>query len=682
VKESQGKACKMVYKKSFNIGITCIGSGVGQSVINSCRLSRLPIKTIGLGMNPFAYGAYDCDVVDYIPAIYNDDYVDALIKKCKQHRIDLVIPGLDDEVLILSRAIDIFHDAGIHVIVSDVDLIELCRDKERMSNDLNSIVDVFVRSYDKDTILEELRTGNISYPLIAKPRGGFASRGIEIILDERDFMRISDHHIIQEIAFPNKEDPYHEYCLKQIHQRINPQLAEISIQLVTDKEGSLIGRIATYNKLNNGVPIEIIPYENEYMWSVIDKLYPVLMSFGLRGPFNFQGRYTDKGLKLFEMNPRFTGITGLRALMGFNEVEACIKAWLNIGRKRARLDTNQAVFGVRQIADKAISLDRNEKVKKLYISLNKKVLKKRKVLLITGTTGYLGRNFVRAAAMRDQFQIYTLDRNKKQAESLFSNLEHMNYFDHIDLEEGELSLGSVDVLVHTAFARSHRGQAEIASSLLFTNEIFTRAVMSHIPEVINISSQSVYGLKHPPLWKENLPPAPETPYAQAKYASELMARSGRAFNNQTVFTSLRLASLSGGQDGFDTVDLVAKLTKNALSGESLRIIGGQQEIERLDVRDAIEAILAVMDIDPDKRKDAYNVGLGKTYHLIEIAEKVVVECSKVTLEDPPEIMIEEKIVNLKQGLDITRITEDANWKPRFSMDEIITSVVQHLKDAI
>jgi nucleoside-diphosphate-sugar epimerase len=314
--------------------------------------------------------------------------------------------------------------------------------------------------------------------------------------------------------------------------------------------------------------------------------------------------------------------------------------------------------------------------------LNKKLLKERKVLLITGTTGYLGRNFVKAAAKRDQFEIYTLDRDKKRAESLFSNLDHMKYFNHIDLKEGEFSLSSVDVLVHTAFARPHRGQEEIARSLSFTNELFTHAVMSHLPAVINISSQSVYGLKHPPLWKEDLPLAPETPYAQAKYASELMARSGKAFNNQTVFTSLRMATLSGGQDGFETVDLLSKLTKKALSGESLRIVGGQQEIERLDVRDAIEAILAVIDLDPAKWKEAYNVGPGNTYHLIEIAEKVVVECSKVTINDPPGIMIEEKEVNLKHGLDITRIIKDTGWNPRFSMDEIITSVVQYLKNTI
>ncbi len=64
----------------YVIGISCIGSGVGQSVINSLRLSDLPIKTVGLGTNSFAYGAYDCDCYDYTPNIYSDATFNTLIK--------------------------------------------------------------------------------------------------------------------------------------------------------------------------------------------------------------------------------------------------------------------------------------------------------------------------------------------------------------------------------------------------------------------------------------------------------------------------------------------------------------------------------------------------------------------------------------------------------------------------
>jgi len=134
----------------FSIGISCIGSGVGQSVINSLKLSRLPIRTIGFGTNPFAYGAYDCDLYDYTPSIYSNNYIDELIKKCLQHKIDLIIPGIDDEALIFAQNVNQFKSAGIKAIYSGEELISICRDKERMSLELNKIIDVFVKSYNKD----------------------------------------------------------------------------------------------------------------------------------------------------------------------------------------------------------------------------------------------------------------------------------------------------------------------------------------------------------------------------------------------------------------------------------------------------------------------------------------------------------------------------------------------------
>ena len=107
----------------YCIAVMSIGSGVGQSVITSCNLSQLPLYTVGLGMNPFAFGAYDCDVMDYVPLIYADNYIDELIKKCHQYHIDLIIPGSDDEAHILSKNIDRLEKEGFKVVVSGVNLL-------------------------------------------------------------------------------------------------------------------------------------------------------------------------------------------------------------------------------------------------------------------------------------------------------------------------------------------------------------------------------------------------------------------------------------------------------------------------------------------------------------------------------------------------------------------------------
>ena len=658
---------------SYKIGISCIGSGIGQSVINSLNLSRLPLKTIGFGTNPFAYGAYDCDAYDYTLDIYANDFIENMIQKCIEHEIDLLIPGLDDEVLLYAQHLMKFEDIGIKVLCSGKELIEICRDKERMSNELNKVADVFVKSFNKATLLEDIETGKVQFPFIAKPRGGFASRGIEIIRNLDDLANINEAHIIQELAIPRKDDPNFDFYLSQIANKRNPQVSEVSIQLVYSPESELMGRMFSYNKLNNGVPIEVVPYENEYVWSIVDQLTPTLISMGLCGPINIQGRITENGLKLFEMNPRFTGITGLRALMGFNEVEACVKEWLGIDKGKNQLFFNYNRFGIRQTADKSIPIERNKEIEGLSNRINGKILKTKKTVFITGACGYLGQNLIRKLIDEDSFDIWAFDLNKDKLEALHSGkVEHL--YDSEDLASGAVQLGNVDILLHLGFTRPHGTNEQIAQSLLFTNELFTRAVMHHIPAIINISSQSVYGLENIPPWTENTPVAPQTTYAQAKYATELLLQSLGKTLNALHYTSVRLCSLAGGAPGLSEVDFLSKICRNVINNEPIKIVGGMQQIERLDLRDAIDAIIAMLASNPVKWKKVYNLGTGKTYSLNEIALKIASIGTTFNKGKKPEIIIEDKFVDMQFGMDSSLFYNDMDWKPEYNLDDTISSL--------
>jgi nucleoside-diphosphate-sugar epimerase len=669
--------------RTYNIGISSIGSGVGQSIINSCRLSNLPLRTIGLGTNPFAYGAYDCSQYDYLPSIYSENYTDALVQKCKEYKIDLLIPGLDDEVLVISENINKFQNAGILPLVANKELVRLCRDKDQMSRQLNKSAEVFVQSFSKEELLSinSSENVNVNYPLIAKPRGGFASRGVKIIKDATELAQVPDNYIIQELAIPKRSDPNYNYCIQQIEQNLNPQVSEISIQLVADQNGKLIGKMASYNKLNNGVPIEIVPIEKKEIWDVVEKLIPKLIELGLKGPLNIQGRITDKGLKIFEMNPRFTGITGLRALMGFNEVEASIKSWLNIDNTSTQLKLNNNRFGVRQTEDKSIPLERNQKVSELYDELNNEENKRHVTILITGATGFLGRNFIKNIEQEKEYSIYAFSRDKEKFQKIFDGC-NIQCFDRDDFNSGKLSLGNVDIILHFGFARPHCSNNQIAESLSFAQELFTRAAMNHVPAVVNISSQSVYGLEQEPLWNEGTPTAPSTAYAQAKYATELMLNSLMRINNQFRTTSLRLAALSGGQEGLIISDIASKFAQKVLQHEPIKILGGTQTFEILDIRDAVNAIKALLKIPPSKWKKVYNVGANKTYNIKNIARMAVNTVKKYNGNTVLEIECEEKDVKMNFGMDSKLFIEDTKWSPEYSIESTMDSLMDYLNKLI
>ena len=659
--------------KKICVAVMSIGSGVGESVITSCNLSRLSIKTVGLGNNPFAFGATECDVVDYIPSIYEEGYIKAVIEKCEAHLVDIIIPGSDDEALILSKNKNKIEEKGFKLIAADYDFINLTRNKDKLCHLLNQIAPICVKNYIKKEFLAEMTSDSFSFPLIAKPRNGSASRGIMILLNKKDLESVPDDFIIQELAKPESKDPNSKEYLSQIDKKINPQLAEISVQIVTDRTGHLIGKMSSYNKLNNGVPIEIIPFENNQVWEKIDLILPKLKELGLKGPLNIQGRLTDTGFKIFEMNPRFTGITGLRALLGFNEVESCLIEWLSIKNNNRRLELNDKKIGVRQTKDRTISIYENQHLRKISENLNgKKFKNSEKTILVTGASGFLGRSLVKKL-LEQNFTVFALSREKKKMNQVLPESDNLKSFDITDYHSAVLQLGLVDVLIHCAFARSFLTVEEIADSLKFSNYIFNDATKFQIPAVINISSQSVYGKKNRHCKAESTQVEPDSIYAFAKYSAELSVNNIKQINESTHVTSLRLTTLSGGHSGLVEVDLIAKFVKKVLNNQTIELYDGSQRLQRMDVQDASQAIVELLKVDSAKWDIVYNVGVKESFTIQEIAEKVC-EIGKTRFHLDGNFKVIPDHIPLCLILNSEKFYHLTHWEPKYTLEDMINSV--------
>ena len=661
-------------KEKINIAISCVGSGIGQSIINSCNLSDLPIKTFGLDFNPLSYGVHDCDEYVKTQSIDSENYISSIIEICLLHKIDLLFPGTDDEVHLFSKNISQFDANNIGVVVSGREILDLCRNKELANNELSKIAPIFVKSYNIKNVKEALLKQEIDFPIIAKPLSGSASMGVYIITKIEELSKITENYVIQEIAKPHKNDINKKYFDELIAKKINPQVSEISIQLVANQKSEIIGKMVSANKLKNGVPVEIIPFKgDEIIWSGIDKLIPAFKKLGLRGPINIQGRITDKGLKIFEINPRFTGITGLRAKMGFNEVEACISEWLKLSDKKVTLSINYNLFGVRQIADKAINISRNSTAKKVLKSIVKSDPLPINNLLLTGATGYLGLNLI-DKIIEDQlnFNVWALVRDKKKAKGILP--KHVILFDENDLMDGTLAMGNVDFLIHSGFARPYRSTKEIAGSLLFTSKLFRKAVANHVANIINISSQSVYGQDSPPPWKESSIIAPTTVYATAKYTTELSLAEQASQNKHINFTSIRLCSVCGAAKGMVNVDIISRFVETVKKDKDITIIGGEQLMERLNIYDTITGIIALLNTPSYVWKKEYNLGSNVQIQLQELAEKVI-EIGKNSYNKN-----NSKIINIKKdtfinyGLNSDLFMNDTGWKSTYSIEDSIHSL--------
>jgi carbamoyl-phosphate synthase large subunit len=58
---------------------------------------------------------------------------------------------------------------------------------------------------------------------------------------------------------------------------------------------------------------------------VTNQCREIAQAIGARGPVNIQCRLVDGVVKVFEINPRFSGTTSLRAMVGYNEPDVLIQ---------------------------------------------------------------------------------------------------------------------------------------------------------------------------------------------------------------------------------------------------------------------------------------------------------------------------------------------------------------------
>lgn len=107
-----------------------------------------------------------------VPAIESGNYVSYLLDVCLNNNIKILIPTLDTELLILSKAKQLFLSNNIHIVVSDFDLISKCRDK-RQTNILFKDLKIGTPNL--------IDKNNPSFPLFIKPYDGSLSKDIYLI---------------------------------------------------------------------------------------------------------------------------------------------------------------------------------------------------------------------------------------------------------------------------------------------------------------------------------------------------------------------------------------------------------------------------------------------------------------------------------------------------------------------
>lgn len=636
--------------------ITCVGSGVGQSVVDSLKLVK-GYKIIGADGTHNVYAKSFCHDFVISSNMTNDNYTDDIINICLEKKVDIVIPGHDQELLIFSKNINKFNSKNLKVLVSEPRIIEISRNKQIWH-------DFFVKNGCKIvptySLKDYISNPDKSFlPAIVKPAGGSASQGISIINNIEELKNLNEEDIIQPYLFPEKTDKNYDLIKKQVSKGKFVQMSEISIQLLFSTESKLKGIFISKNTLKNGVPIFIDPIDPKkfkYLNEILNFI-PVLEINKVCGPVNLQGRITDKGLYFFEMNMRFTGITGNRALLGFNEVDYLIKNFLGIQNVNKLEGFSFNKLGVRQVACTTIP--------RLNISPSQSTI------TIFGGGSKIGRLFV--DSIYNKFKKINLIVRKSSLskyESLFDNKR----IQFIEMESNDLQqvLCRTDFFVNFTSALAYEPDKLKFDAIRNVYKITEMLKHANIDVIINISSQSVYPQNENVKKNEDFPIQADTAYSFQKVIIEEFFENIAVNVPHSKVISLRLPRVINPQD-IEYCGYFGKLVKQYLNNEQIIINYPNNNTNLIHVLDVIDAIEFVLN-------NKNNLSNYSVFNVSGNNESIKDYCFVIdsTCNSGGSFTYgEESLMNSSSMIDGT-ILEKLGWKRKYSTLSIVKQMIDSI----
>ena len=292
--------------KAINVLISSAGRRVElvkiwQKSVNS--LLGNEVKIFACDYDPkLSPACYLADDQFQVPKCTDENYSEVLLKNCIQRNIKLIIPTIDTELIPLSKSKKLFLSFGIHILVSDLFLIEKCLDKLETS--------ILFKSINIDTP-EILDKNSLTFPCFMKPKNGNSSKGIKTIFSKND---------LSEADLSKQDNIFQEL--------VNINWKEFTLDLYFDKKNFLKACVPRQRlEVRNGeISKGLIKKEKFYNKLLSDFKYLK----GANGVITLQVFCDDdvENYKAIEINPRFGGGYPLSHIVGAKFPEMIIKEYI------------------------------------------------------------------------------------------------------------------------------------------------------------------------------------------------------------------------------------------------------------------------------------------------------------------------------------------------------------------
>ncbi|MDX3909597.1 MAG: ATP-grasp domain-containing protein [Sphingobium sp.] len=284
--------------------------------VSLLRCFRESAQNLGIDLDIFACdlqpewsaACADADKFFTAPPAESDAFVPAMLEICEQESIGLIVPTIDTELVAYAQAREQFAAIGTSVAVSDLPLVTMARDKLATARFLAQAGIASPRTAAAADFLVD--QGGLSFPLLAKPRGGSSSRGIAVVENETQIrtLEAKEPYVLQEIL----EGP------------------EFTVSIYFDSEGQLKSAVPHERlRVRSGEVEKGTTVRHSLLEEMARQLAQAL--HGARGALCFQTRMTAAGLpSMFEINARFGGGYPLAHQAGATFTRWTLEEWLDL----------------------------------------------------------------------------------------------------------------------------------------------------------------------------------------------------------------------------------------------------------------------------------------------------------------------------------------------------------------
>jgi carbamoyl-phosphate synthase large subunit len=337
---------------AISILVTGVAGGtIGEQAVKALRCGLLPYRIVGTNVTPTHVRAGFVEAWETLPPAEDPAYPGSVSKLIRKHGIQFVIPGSEPELLRLARDRSSLEAEGARLLANSLEIIGTCTDKGKTFRTLSALGVRIPATFEIQDLSDVSRIPSL-YPFVVKPAHGGGSAAVFLAQTEEELRFFVEYHL--------------RYGWRSVVQEyVGAATDEYTVGVLHFPNGACAGTVVMHRQILSGlshrfrVPNRTGRRELGETLAISSGIsqgeigdFPEIRKtaeaiaggLGSVGPMNLQGRWDGRQFVPFEINPRFSATSSMRAMAGFNEPEILINWHLTGGREMRAPEVRKGTF--------------------------------------------------------------------------------------------------------------------------------------------------------------------------------------------------------------------------------------------------------------------------------------------------------------------------------------------------